>query len=491
MQRPVDKPGAPRPVKYMSQKVTVIGAGLAGSEAAWQLAQAGIRVRLLEMKPLQRTAAQVSDYCAELVCSNSLRSQNPANAVGCLKEEMYRVGSLIIDLARLHRVPAGDALAVNREAFGRAVGEALDAHPLISRASAIVEALPGPNEGPTIVATGPLTADALACAIGEATAADKLYFYDAIAPIISADSIDMTQAFAASRWGKGEGDDYVNCPMNKVEYDAFLQALLTAECMPLHAFEEAKYFQGCLPVEVIAASGPDALRYGPLKPVGLDDPRTGRWPHAVVQLRCEDIGRQAYNLVGFQTKLKYPEQKRILRMIPGLQNVEILRFGAIHRNTYIDAPSLLDADMRLVSQPHIRFAGQMTGVEGYVESAASGLWAGRSLAYELLGKAVEPPPLTSAWGALMGHVRGACRQPGRAHEPQNVNWSMVPPLAERSKKQDRKALRLARARTDFSAWASAHAIALRHVPEAPKATGQTCATTAQAAPAAPVDAARP
>lgn len=455
----------------MALSATVIGAGLAGSEAAWQLACANINVTLIEMKPVQRTPAQVSDHFAELVCSNSLRSKNVQNAVGCLKDEMYRLDSLIVHTALAHQVPAGDALAVDRHTFGQAIDRILHTHPRIHVQHQQIDKLPTPDQGPCIVATGPLTSDGLAQAITDATGQDRLYFYDALAPIIAADSIDQDTVFAASRWDKGCGDDYLNCPMDKEAYEKFYTFLLQAESMPAHSFESPKYFQGCLPVEVIAATGIDALRFGPMKPAGLTHPKTGRWPYAVVQLRCEDVDKQAYNLVGFQTKLKYPEQKRLLALIPGLERAEILRYGAMHRNTYLDSPHLLDAQLRLKTQPHLRFAGQITGVEGYVESAASGLMAGRFLAAQLHQQTLSTPPLTTAIGALLGHVRGEQRLENRPHEPQNVNWSMVPPLTERSPKSERKRLRRERAVTALAAWANAENIALRapndHIEDAP------------------------
>ena len=315
----------------MTELVTIVGAGLAGSEAAWQLAQAGIAVKLLEMKSIKRTPAQNSDELCELVCSNSLRSINHLNAIGLLKEEMRRLDSLIIESAFENRVPAGDALAVDRLGFSRTITAALDGHPNIERASQVVEEIP--KTGHTIIATGPLTDNLLAASIQEASGADRLYFYDAIAPIVTGESLNRDIVFAASRYGKGGGDDYLNCPMNKEQYQAFIDAILEGECMPLHAFEEPKYFQGCLPIEVVATSGRETLRFGAMKPVGLDDPRTGRWPYAVLQLRKEDSDGQAYNMVGFQTKLKYPEQKRIFKMVPGLEDVEFVRLGAIHRNT--------------------------------------------------------------------------------------------------------------------------------------------------------------
>ena len=442
----------------MTETVRIIGAGLAGCEAAWQLAEAGIPVTLFEMKPERRTPAQNSDKLGELVCSNSLRSRNPLNAVGLIKEEMWRLGSLIIRAATENQVPAGDALAVEREGFSETIERAIHDHPLIERKSEVVKALP--NDGHTIVSTGPLTASELAEDIAKATGKERLYFYDAIAPIISGDSLDRDVVFAASRWGKGDGDDYLNCPMNKEEYEAFLGALLEGECMPLHDFEEPKYFQGCLPIEVVANSGPETLRFGAMKPVGIDDPRTGRFPYALVQLRKEDPDGQAYNMVGFQTKLKYPEQKRIFRMIPGLQDAQFLRLGAIHRNTYLDSPSLLDQRMRLKTHPHIRFAGQITGVEGYVESSAHGLMTARLLASDILGESLVPPSRETALGALWAHVTGIHRLEGRAHEPQNINWAMFTPPPEGTKKRDKKRVRVLRAVKGIEAWAQENRVPL-------------------------------
>ncbi|MBC7792695.1 MAG: methylenetetrahydrofolate--tRNA-(uracil(54)-C(5))-methyltransferase (FADH(2)-oxidizing) TrmFO [Clostridia bacterium] len=432
--------------------VTIVGAGLAGCEAAWQLARSGARVRLIEMKPLRRTPAQITDSVAELVCSNSLRSSNVQNAVGLIKEEMRRLDSLIIACALETRVPAGDALAVDRMQFAAAIDARLASLPDITRVSEVVTQLP--YSGDTVIATGPLTADELASDI-VTRLGERMYFYDAIAPIIAGESIDRTIAFNASRWGKGEGDDYVNCPLDRTQYETFVAALLAAECMPLHDFEEPKYFQGCLPIEVVAASGPDTLRYGTMKPVGLDDPRTGRWPYAVVQLRKEDTEGRGYNIVGFQTKMKYPDQLRVFRTIPGLASAEFYRMGAIHRNTYLDSPRVLDERMRARSMPHIRFSGQVTGVEGYVESSAHGLLTGRLVAADLGLKAFVVPPATTALGALFGHVTGAHRIEGRPHEPQNVNWGMVPELGEAVKKSDSKMARVQRAVRDFETWADA------------------------------------
>ncbi len=432
-------------------QVTIVGGGLAGCEAAWQLAERGVLVRLLEQKPLRRTPAQVTDDLCELVCSNSLRSSNPQNAVGLIKEEMRRLGSLVVRAALAARVPAGDALAVDRVQFAEGVRQALTTHPKITIVPEIVTHLP--ESGDTIIATGPLTGDELAQDILKVSGQERLYFYDAIAPIVSGDSIDRSIVFAQSRYDKGEGKDYLNCPLDKEQYEAFVQALLSAEYAPLHAFEEPRYFQGCLPIEVVAHSGPDALRYGCMKPVGLRDPRTGKRPYAVVQLRQEDKDGQAYNLVGFQTKLKHPEQKRIFKTIPGLGDAELLRLGAIHRNTYLDSPALLDERMRLRARPNVRFAGQVTGVEGYVESAAHGLLTALLLASELRGRPVAPPPRETALGALYAHVRGEHRLPGRPHEPQNVNWSMMPPPPPGTKKSETKPVRVRRAVRALEVWA--------------------------------------
>ncbi|MBI3179947.1 MAG: methylenetetrahydrofolate--tRNA-(uracil(54)-C(5))-methyltransferase (FADH(2)-oxidizing) TrmFO [Deltaproteobacteria bacterium] len=438
----------------MIPTVTVMGGGLAGSEAAWQLARRGISVRLVEMKPLKRTPAQQTDHLAELVCSNSLRSTNLNNAVGLLKEEMRRLDSLIIHSALRARVPAGDALAVDRAAFAAAIGHALAELPNITRQARVVESLPPPEEGPVIVATGPLTDAALAADIVAVTGSERLYFYDALAPIVAGDSLNMSSLFAASRYDKGNGSDYLNCPLSEGQYYTFVDALLAAECMPLHAFEEPRYFHACLPAEVVAAQGRDSLRFGAMKPVGLTDPRTGRWPYAVLQLRQEDTHGQAYNLVGFQTKLKHTEQRRVFRSLPGLEGAEFLRLGAIHRNTYLDAPALLDERMCLRARPHVRFAGQITGVEGYVESAAHGLITALLLASELVGTPMAPPPPACALGALCAHVRGDLRLPGRRHEPQNVHWGMVPPTGAAASKQDAKRARVERAVLAFEAWAA-------------------------------------
>ncbi len=413
------------------------------------------------MKPERRGPAQTSDHLAELVCSNSLRSSNPLNAVGLLKEEMRRIGSLIVDCADATRVPAGDALAVDREHFAEAVTTKISGHERIELRNEIVRALPYDGSRPVIVATGPLTDAGLAESIGRATGDDALYFYDALAPIVAADSIDLDVAYAASRYGKGDSADYLNCPLDKDQYEAFVDALLAGECVPLREFEEPRYFEGCLPIEVIAARGRESLRFGTMKPVGLRDPRTNEGAYAILQLRREDAAGQAYNLVGFQTKLKYPEQRRIFRMIPGLESVEFLRLGAVHRNTFIDSPTVLDERMRLRSKPWIRFAGQITGVEGYVESAAHGLMTALMVASELRGAPMEPPPAESASGALWRHVTGVGRLAGRPHEPQNVNWGMFPPPPAGTRKRDSKQVRVERARDALASWANDVGLSLR------------------------------
>jgi methylenetetrahydrofolate--tRNA-(uracil-5-)-methyltransferase len=435
--------------------VTIVGGGLAGCECAWQLAERGVPVRLIDMKPHKRTAAQVSDGLAELVCSNSFRSDNPQNAVGLLHEELRRVGSLLFRLADVHRVPAGDALAVDRERWSADVEAHIRRHPRIEVEPRELTELP--TEGPVVVATGPLTSDALAAAIVQVTGQERLAFYDAIAPIVAADSIDRSVVFAASRWGKGDGADYLNCPMDKPQYERFVAELLAAEYLPLQDFEKGvQYFQGCQPVEVIAASGPKSLRFGPMKPTGLDDPRTGRWAYAVVQLRAENRHGTAYNLVGFQTKMRQGEQRRVFGLIPGLEQAEFLRFGSVHRNTFLDSPRLLDESMRLLSAPQLRFAGQITGVEGYVESTASGWWVGARLAAELTGASLPPPPPESALGALIAHV---IDRSVPDFQPSNLHWGLFPPLppteGRKPSKTDRKQSMLERARAALAGWLTA------------------------------------
>lgn len=435
------------------ERITVVGGGLAGSEAAWQLAERGLQVRLFEMKPKKRSPAHKSDGLAELVCSNSMRSDNPESAIGLLHEELRRFGSLVMRSADLARVPAGEALAVDREQFSAAVTEALRNHPRVEIVYEEVERIPK-GEAPVVVATGPLTSEALSAQIGELVG-ERLYFYDAIAPIVTAESIDHTVAFRASRWGKGDGEgDYLNLPLTREEYEKFVEELLRAEKVTPHAFEDPKYFEGCLPIEVLAERGRDTLAYGPLKPVGLVDPRTGERPHAVVQLRPEDRAGTSWNLVGFQTRLTWPEQRRIFRSLPGLQNAEFLRMGQIHRNTFIDSPRLLSQDLSFAKLSRLFFAGQITGVEGYVESCASGLLVALSIAARLAGRPFVPPPPTTTFGALYGHVTGLAHPPDYTYQPSNVTFGLFPPLPGRVRKQERRAKMVERARADFSAWQS-------------------------------------
>ena len=430
--------------------IHIIGGGLAGSEAAWQLAQAGVRVRLSEMRGSgENTPAHHSDSLAELVCSNSFRSDDAdSNAVGLLHQEMRTLGSLIMAEGDRTRVPAGSALAVDRDGFAAGVTAALEAHPNVHVVRERVDALP---EGPAIIATGPLTAPALADAIATATGRDALAFFDAIAPVVHRDSIDMDVAWMAARWNKG-GADYVNCPLDKEQYLAFHAGLLAGEKTEYREWENVPYFEGCMPIEVMAERGLDTLRYGPMKPVGLDNPRTGRWPYAVVQLRQDNAQGTLWNIVGFQTKLKHAEQVRLFRTIPGLQNAEFARLGGLHRNTFIRSPELLDGQLRLNFRPNIRFAGQITGCEGYIESAAIGLLAGRFAAAELAGQSLTPPPPETALGALLRHITGAAV--AETYQPMNVNFGLFPPIEGRTRKADRKRAYTDRARAALTGWVS-------------------------------------
>ena len=427
----------------MSEQVTVIGAGLAGSEAAWQLAQRGIQVTLREMKPQKRTPAHVTDDFAELCCSNSLRSDQLENAVGLLKEEMRRLGSLILQCADETRVEAGGALAVDRYGFARLVTERVRNHPNITVVDGEVTELP--EAGEVLVASGPLTSDALADAItrklgGGDDAGNTLHFFDAAAPLVTFESVDMDSAWFASRYDKGTAD-YVNCPMTEEEYLAFWEALTTAEEAPVHGFEDKSVFEGCMPVEVMARRGRDTLCYGPLKPRGLKDPKTGKEPYAVVQLRRDNRDGSVYNLVGFQTHLRFPEQKRVFSMIPALHDAEFVRYGVMHRNTYLDSPRLLDRYYRLIADKRIAFAGQMTGVEGYVESAASGFLAGVELARRLIGKAPLDFPQETAIGALGLYVSNGSVTD---FQPMNINFGIIPPLGYRVKGKRNKNAELSR-----------------------------------------------
>lgn len=443
--------------------VHVIGGGLAGCEAAWQIARAGVPAILHEMRPLRATPAHMTETLAELVCSNSFRSDDAeTNAVGLLHAEMRRCGSLIMAAADTHKVPAGSALAVDRVGFARAVQDALTADPLIDIRREEIAGLPPEDWDSVIVATGPLTSPALAEGIRRLTGEDALAFFDAIAPIVYKDSVDLSKAWFQSRYDKagpgGDGADYINCPLERDGYYAFVDALLAGEKTEFKEWEaNTPYFEGCLPVEIMAARGVETLRFGPMKPVGLIDPRTGRRPFAVVQLRQDNTLGTLYNLVGFQTKLKHAEQKRVLRMIPGLEGAEFARLGGLHRNTFINSPKLLDRNLSLKSQVRLRFAGQITGVEGYVESAAIGLLAGRFAAAERLGASAAAPPPTTALGALLNHITGG--GDAKTFQPMNANFGLFPPVEERVKGADRKRALSRRALADLEAWLGGKAIA--------------------------------
>ena len=435
----------------MTYQVHIIGGGLAGSEAAWQLANAGIKVRLSEMRGSgDMTPAHETDRLAEMVCSNSFRSDDAENnAVGLLHQEMRALDSLILAAADKHRVPAGSALAVDREEFAAEVTARIAAQPNIEIVRERVDSLP--ESGSTIIATGPLTAPGLAGAIAKVTGSDALAFFDAIAPIVHRDSIDMDVCWMAARWDKG-GKDYINCPMTKEQYEAFVQALNEGEKTEFKEWEkDTPYFEGCMPIEVMASRGVETLRYGPMKGVGLDDPRTGRWPHAVVQLRQDNALGTLWNMVGFQTKLKHGEQVRIFRTIPGLENAEFARLGGIHRNSFIRSPELLDGELRLKALPHIRFAGQITGCEGYVESAAIGLLAARFAIAEARGRSLSAPPAETALGALLGHITGGAD--AETYQPMNINFGLMPPIeGPKAKKADRKRIYTDRARSALKEW---------------------------------------
>jgi methylenetetrahydrofolate--tRNA-(uracil-5-)-methyltransferase len=437
--------------------VTIIGAGLAGSEAALSLAERGIRVRLLEQKPAYRTAAAVSENFCELVCSNSFRGAALSNAVGLLKEEMRRLGSHVMRAADATTVPAGGALAVDRERFSAEVTARLRENPRITIEPGIVERLP--QARPLIVATGPLTGDALAADIASKVGAEALAYYDAISPIVSAESIDWELVFQASRWDKGTTEEertaYVNCPLTAEQYRSFVSEVRAARKVEPQAFEDVRYFEGCLPIEVMAERGERTLAFGPMKPVGLTDPKTGRWPHAVVQLRKEDEAGTAYNLVGFQTKMAWGEQDRVFRMIPGLAQAEFYRYGAVHRNTFLNAPKLLDGTMQLASEPGLYFAGQIAGTEGYVEGAAGGLLCALFVADRLRGREPTPPPPTTALGGLLTHLKRNAAD----YQPSNITFSHIAPWvggqATRLKKREKYEAMAERALRDLAEWSSA------------------------------------
>ena len=425
--------------------VTVIGAGLAGSEAAWQLAQRGIDVTLREMKPEKKTPAHETEYFAELCCSNSLRSDQLENAVGLLKEELRRLGSLILQCADATRVEAGGALAVDRHGFARMVTEQIRSHPHITVVPGEVTEIP---EGEVVIASGPLTSDALAERLQSLLGADTaLHFYDAAAPLVTAESVDMDKAWFGSRYDRGTAD-YVNCPMTEEEYDAFWKELTTAQEAPVHGFEDKMVFEGCMPVEALAARGEKTLAFGPLKPVGFTDPRTGRRPFALLQLRPENGNKTMFNLVGCQTKLTYPAQAVCFRKVPGLEHAEFVRFGSMHRNTYVNAPVSLNEELALKSRPNVHLAGQITGVEGYVESIACGLWVGQMLAAKLEGRSLPKPPATTALGALLNHLS----TPAKHFQPSNVHFGLMPEPEVRVKKKERKQWYADRARAAFGEW---------------------------------------
>jgi len=433
------------------KKVNVIGGGLAGVEAAWQAAHAGAQVRLFEMRPVKQTPAHRTDKLAEIVCSNSLKSDEPGSAPYLLKEELRRAGSLVMEVATATRVPAGAALAVDRHKFAELITQEIESNPNIELVRQ--EAKEIPEDEITIIATGPLSSDALTAEIMKLTGSDQLYFYDAIAPIVSADSVDRSVAFLAARYGKG-GDDYLNCPFNEEQYAIFYDALINAQSVPLQRFEDTRWFEACLPIEELARRGVDTLRFGPMKPVGLVDPRSGREPYAAVQLRQENLMADAYSLVGFQNHLRYGEQARVLRLIPGMEQAEFLQFGQIHRNTYICSPRVLAATMQMRERPNIFFAGQITGVEGYVESVAMGWLAGVNAARLSLGQALIRAPRLSAVGALARYVS---RTETKNFQPVNITFALLEPLAndERRRvrrKRDRHQLQVNLALKEWDAW---------------------------------------
>jgi len=431
----------------MTPEIVIIGGGLAGSEAAWQVANRGIRVLLYEMRPERMTDAHTTGDLAELVCSNSFKSNELTNAHGLLKEELRKLGSIIIGIADKTRIPSGSALAVDRKEFSGMVSDAISSHPGIK---VIREEVSEPLfEVPVIIAAGPLTSGNLVRWIKNTIGDELIYFYDAISPVISSDSINMDIAFRASRYNKG-GDDYLNCPMDRREYEQFYNALIKADKVPAKDFEDIPYFEGCMPIEVLAGRGIETLLYGPMKPVGLKDLRTGEQPYAVIQLRQEDKYGQAYNMVGFQTRLKWPDQRKVFRMIPGLEQAEFLRYGSLHRNTFINSPLILDSSLRLKKVDNIYMAGQITGVEGYTESVSSGLLAGLSAAHYLKGNEFPPPPETTCMGALLNYVTSGNAQ---KFQPMNINWGLIAPLSVKIKNKDMQRKRLAeRAIEDIVRW---------------------------------------
>ena len=429
----------------MTGSATVVGGGLAGTEAAWTLAERGVRVTLHEMRPVVPTPAHRTDRLAELVCSNSFKSTDTTNAHGLLKAELRALGSVLLPCADEARVPGGTALVVDREVFSRAAHEKVTAHPNITVVRGEMADLPSPG----VIATGPLTSDRLAQAIGTRLGSAALAFYDAIAPVVADESLDHDRLYRLSRYGKGDGDDYLNAPLDRGGYDAFLDAIVVADQYQGHDFDQVPYFEGCLPVEEMARRGRETLRFGPMKPVGLPDPRTGREPHAVVQLRREDKAGQMWNLVGFQTRLRIPEQQRVFRMIPGLESAEFLRFGSIHRNAYLNSPASLGPGLTARDDDRLFFAGQLTGVEGYTESLGTGLLAGINLARRLEGRPAAVPPATTMLGGLYRYLRDA---DPRHFQPMNANFGLLDPLPGKVKKDSKKSLLAERAERDFQSW---------------------------------------
>ncbi|MEO8502699.1 MAG: methylenetetrahydrofolate--tRNA-(uracil(54)-C(5))-methyltransferase (FADH(2)-oxidizing) TrmFO [Acidobacteriota bacterium] len=457
----------------MSEPIHIVGGGLAGSECAYQLAERGQTVVLHEMRPAKTTPAHSTEAFAELVCSNSLRCDDPDHAAGLLKREMETFGSLVIGAARRHAVPAGSALAVDRDRFSADITATLLAHPRIEVRRGEVTEFPA---GRVVLATGPLTSPALSRQLAAVLGGEHLYFYDSIAPILEADSLDMAKLFRASRWGKGNGDDYVNAPMDKEQYLAFHRAIVEAEVLPLHDFEQGLFFEGCLPIEEMARRGVDTLRYGPMKPVGLRTPE-GKRPWAVVQLRQENLAQSHYNLVGFQSRMKWPDQTRVFRTIPGLENASFVRLGQVHRNTFINAPTHLDRFYRLKNEPRLRLAGQITGVEGYLESAATGLAVALYLGLES-SPTLEPLPPTTALGALMRHL---VESDPRYFQPANINYGLFPPLEQPTKKDQRRGLLVGRAHRDLRAWAKRQGIETLDVRLAPDPVPETSQASPPAA----------
>ncbi|HTK94555.1 MAG TPA: methylenetetrahydrofolate--tRNA-(uracil(54)-C(5))-methyltransferase (FADH(2)-oxidizing) TrmFO [Terriglobales bacterium] len=432
----------------MKRSVTIVGAGLAGCEAAWQLARRGVAVELCEMRPVRQTPAHQTDKFAELVCSNSLKSESLNTAPWLLKEEMRRAGSLLLEIAKRTSVPAGHALAVDRDAFAAQVTEAIAREPLITVRREEVTRI-DETGGVSIVATGPLTSDALSQEIARLSGSDHLYFYDSISPIVEADSVDRERVYMAARYNKGTAD-YINCPFTREEYDRFYDALVAAQPVEQKDWEKLNYFEGCLPIEEIARRGRDTLRFGPMKPVGLDDPRTGKWPYAVVQLRQENLRADSYNLVGFQNHLKYGEQARVLRLIPGLENAKFLRYGQIHRNTYLNAPALLTETLQMRAHPRVLFAGQICGVEGYTESIAAGQMAGIHAAALVRGDQPLAPPRATALGSLVHYITHA---PAKNFQPANITFDLLPPLEQKVRdKKERHRIQCERALQEFAGW---------------------------------------